>query len=114
MVQIGTVKSFGRAENYNFDFDDRQQLVKTVNGAVAVDPWNGSRVADGDVVSFTATFTVADAGTVKGWWAGRTKKTVTLDDGTSISNARIIVRGIEYINLFYGKCVKLKLEVWKV
>ena len=44
MIQIGTgqtiVKSVGHADNYNYDFDDRQQIVKTVNCAVAIDPWN--------------------------------------------------------------------------
>lgn len=118
MIQIGTgqtiVKSVGHADNYNYDFDDRQQIVKTVNGAVAIDPWNDSRVADGDVISFTALFTVADAETVKSWWASRTKRNVTLDDGSTISGARIVVRGIEYVSLYYGKYVRLKLEVWRV
>ena len=114
MIQIGTVKSIGKAENYGFEFDDRQELVKTVNGAVVVDAWNGSRVAAGDVVTCTATFTVADATTVRGWWATRTKKNVTLDDNSTISNARILIRGIEFIKLFERKYCKLQLEFWRV
>lgn len=113
-VQIGNIKSLGRAENYSFEFDDRQEIVKTINGAVAVDPWEGSRVATGDVVSFDATFSFADAQTIRSWWAARTKKTVVLDDDTTISNARIIVRGIENVNLFWKKFVKLRIEIWKV
>lgn len=116
MVQIGTVKSKGKAENYNFEFDDRQELVKTIGGAVVVDAWNGSRVShtDGDVVQFTALFSSADASTIKNWWATRTKQNVTLDDGTAISNARILVRGIEMVDLFETRFVKLRLEVWRV
>lgn len=113
-VQIGNVKSVGHAENYSFDFDDRQEIVKTVNGAVVVDPWEGSRVADGDVISFEAAFSFSDAQTIKSWWAARTKKTVILDDDTTIANARIVVRGVDYINLFWKKFVKLRLEIWKV
>ena len=114
MITIGTVKSRGKGENYNFEFDDRQELVKTINGAVVVDPWNGSRVSDGDVVSVTAMFSVADATTIRGWWASRTKKNVTLDDGSTISNARIIVRKIEFVTLYETRYVKLGLEFWKV
>lgn len=113
-IQIGTVKSEGKGENYGFEFDDRQELVKTINGAVVVDPWNGSRVSNGDVVTVTAMFSAADAATIKAWWAARTKKNVTLDDGSTISNARIIVRRIEFVNLFETTHCKLGLEFWRV
>lgn len=114
MVQIGTIRSVGHAENYNYEFDDRQEIVKTVKGAVVVDPWGGSKVADGDVVSFAATFSTANANTIRGWWASRTKQTVVLDDGATIVNARIVVRGIEPVVLFWKKYVKLRLEIWRV
>lgn len=114
MIQIGTVKSIGKAENYGFEFDDRQELVKTVNGAVVVDGWDGNRVANGDAVTCTALFTTADATTIRSWWASRTKKNVTLDDNSTISNARIIVRGIEFVRLFEKKYCKLNLEFWRV
>lgn len=114
MVQIGTVKSKGKAENYNFEFDDRQELVKTIGGAVVVDAWDGTRVNDADTIQFTALFSSADASTIKGWWGNRTKQNVTLDDGTTINNARILVRGIEMVDLFETRFVKLKLEIWRV
>lgn len=114
MITIGTVNSVGHATDYNYELDDRQELVKTVAGAVAVDPWNGSRVATGDVVSCKATFSAADASTVKGWWASRTKKNVTLDNGESISNARIVVRQISFLEGFWTGYVSLGLEFWRV
>ena len=113
-IQIGTVKSIGKATNYSFDYDDRQNLVKTVQGAVAIDAWDGSRVSAGVVVSCSANFTKADANTIKGWWASRTKKNITLDNGDTISNARILVRGQEMIEGFESSYIKLKLEFWKV
>lgn len=118
MIQIGTapdcVKSTGKGENYGFEFDDRQELVKTIHGAVVVDPWNGSRVASGDVVTVTAMFDMASATTVRGWWADRSKHNVTLDDGSTIPNARIIVRRIEFINMYETRFCKLGLEFWRV
>lgn len=114
MVTIGTVHSVGHAENYNYEFDDRQELVKTVNGAVAVDPWDGARVSDGDVVSFEAKFSISDASTVQGYWGSRTRVTVTLDDGSTISNARIIVRQIKPLEGFYSSYKSLSIEVWRV
>ena len=113
-IQIGTVKSIGKAENYNWTYDDRQTLVKTVNGAVAVDAWSGSRGADGDIVSCSANFSTADATSVLSWWTSRTKKNITLDDGSTISNARILVRGKQMIEGFESKYIKLNLEFWKV
>ena len=114
MIQIGTIKSIGKADRYGFDYDDRQTLVKTINGAVAIDGFSGSRISAGDVVSCSAIFVKADANTIIGWWTSRTKKNITLDDGSTINNARILVRGKEFPEGFEGKYVKLNLEFWKV
>ena len=118
MVIIGTgngaIKSIGHATDYSYTLDDRQELVQTVNGAVAIDGWNGARVADGDVVSCKCTFTKTDAETVRGYWANRTKKNVTLDNGDTISNARIIVRQIGILEGFWANYQTLTLEFWKV
>lgn len=114
MVQIGTVKSIGHAEDYNYDLDDRQELVKTVTGAVAVDPWSGQRRTAGDVVSFSAEFDNASATVVQGYWSTRQRVTVILDDDTRIDNARIIVRRISLIDGFYKSHKRLGIEVWRV
>lgn len=114
MVQIGSIKSIGHATDYSYNLDDRQELVKTVGGAVAVDPWGGTRISDGDIVSFSAIFTSSDASTVQGYWSNRTRQNVTLDDGTTITNGRIIVRQITLLEGFWSGYKKLGLEVWKV
>lgn len=114
MVQIGNIKSIGHATDYSYEPDDRQELVKTVGGAVAVDPWGGTRVSDGDVLTLTAIFANADATTVQGYWATRTRQNVTLDDGSTINNARIIVRQITPLEGFWTGYRKLGLEFWKV
>lgn len=121
MVQIGRiededgfVKSIGRGTDYSYTLDDRQELVQTVNGAVAVDGWNGARFADGDVVACKCTFTKTDAETVRSWWARRVKKKVTLDNGEVIDEARILVRQIGILEGFWTGYQSLSLEFWKV
>ena len=114
MIQVGSIKSIGRATDYSYTLDDRQELIQTVYGAVAVDGWEGSRFADGDVVSCKATFTKADAETIRSWWAGRTKQNIVLDNGDTINNARIIVRQIGMVEGFYSSYQSLSLEFWRV
>lgn len=106
--------SVGKGKDYNYELDDRQQLVKTVNGAVAIDGWDGSRADYGDVVSVSAVFANADAEIVKGYWSNRTLVTVVLDNNETISNARIIVKNIKFPDLFEKKYQELNLEIWRV
>lgn len=114
MVKIGNVESIGKATDYNFTLDDRQELIKTVNGAVVVDPWDGVRNNEGDTIAFKATFTNADAETVRSIWANRTRVNVTLDDGTVIANARVIVRSISFPDLFEKTHKELGVEIWNI
>ena len=115
-VQINNYKSVGKTENYTVSPDDRQELVQLVDGAVAIDGWDGTRQNDGDVVGFTATFTHADAQAVIGLWNNRTLTTVQLEDGSAISNARIIIKRISYPDPlpFRAKYTVLDIEVWRV
>ena len=114
MVTIGNVKSINHAESYSYNLDDRQELVKTINGAVVVDPWEGVRNNVGDVLSFDATFSASDSAYVRALWAARQKVTVILDTGETISNARIVVRQIKFIERYWGKYETLTLEIWRV
>ena len=115
-VQIGSVKSIGKTQNYSYNPDDRQELVPVIGGAVAVDGWGGTRSNTGDTVQFTATFSAADATTLVGYWNSRTLQNVTLEDGTTISSARVIVRRISYPDALAhrSKYAILDLEIWRV
>lgn len=115
-IQIGNVKSIGKSENFSVTPDDRQELVQLVDGAVAVDGWEGTRKTDGDVVGLTATFTRADGDTVIGWWNTRTLKQVVLETGETITNARIVIRRISYPDAlpFRPLFTVLDMEFWKV
>jgi len=113
MITINGYKSLGKAENYATQPDDRQELVKLVSGAVVVDGWNGARQAVGDAVSLTATFARADANSIIAIWNARTLVAVTLDDGTTINQARIIIRRISYPKLFESTHTILDLEIWR-
>ena len=115
-IQIGSIKSIGKSENFTISPDDRQELVQLVDGAVAVDGWEGIRKNDGDVVGLTATFTKADGNVVMGWWNNRTLKQVILENGDTIANARIIIKRISYPEAlsFRSGFVILDLEFWRV
>lgn len=78
-IKIGTVSSVGRPRNWREEPDDRQELVETVGGVIVEDY---GRVANGDKLSCTADFTVADANTVIGYCDGRTIVNVKGQDGT--------------------------------
>lgn len=114
MAIIGDARSIGKGEDYSYDLDDRQELVKTISGAVAVDPWNGHRIDTGDIVSFSAEYDNANATTVIGYWTNRQRVRVVLDDNSVIDNARIIVRKISLIDGFYKTHKRLGIEVWRV
>lgn len=115
-IQIGNIKSIGKSESFAKNPDDRQELVKLVDGALAVDGWGGIRRDSGDTVSLTATFNKTDADQVITWWHSRTKQNVVLEDGTPIENARIIVRRISFSDAlkFRPKFTILDLEFWRV
>ena len=112
-IQIGTVKSVGKCENFSVAPDNREELVQLVGGVVVTD---GGRITDGDVTSLQATFSAADGATIMGWANTRTKQNVTLEDGSTINNARIIIRRISYPDYigFRSKYTVLDMEFWRV
>lgn len=115
-VSIGGYKSIGKTENLTITPDDRQELVQLVGGAVAIDGWEGARLTDGDVTGCTAMFTAADGAQVISLWNSRTLSTVVLENGETISSARVVVRRISYPDAlaFRSKYVILDLEFWRV
>lgn len=115
-INIGTVKSIGKTEGLQIIPDDRQELVKTVTsaGASSVAVEDAGYVADGQVISLSAVFSDADFNTLSGYWTARTLVTVVLDDGTTISNARIVIKGYQYYDKLINTYKLVNLEIWKV
>ena len=115
-MQIGTIQSIGRADDYEATPDDRQQLVQTFNsnGQSSVTVEDYGYVADGEVISVSAVFSDTDYATLVSYWSARTSVTVVLDDGTTINNARVVVRRTQYYDKLINKYKKVQLEVWKV
>lgn len=114
-IQIGTVRSLSKVENFSINPDDRQELVQLVGGVVVIDGWNGSRNTNGDTYSMTATFDKHSGNTVLGYWNNRTIVSIVLEDGTTM-NGRIVVRRITYPDaLAYRRgFMVLDFEIWKV
>lgn len=115
-INIGTVKSIGKTEGLQIIPDDRQELVKTVTstGASSVAVDDAGYVSDGNVISLNAVFSDTDFTVLSGYWTARTKVTVVLDDGTTIYNARIVIKGYQYYNDLINNYKLVNLEIWKV
>lgn len=115
-INIGTIKSIGKTSNLQIIPDDRQDLVKTVTstGVSSVVVEDAGYVADGEVISLNATFSDTDFTTLKNYWINRTKVAVVLDDGTTISNARIVIKNIQYYDNLLSSYKTVQLEVWRL
>lgn len=111
-----TIRSIGSTQNLERVPDDRQQMVKTVNnsGVPGVTVEDYGVIADGEVISCSAVFSAADYTTLLGYWSARNRVAVTLDDGTTISNARIVVRRSTYYDNLLNGYKTVQLEVWRV
>ena len=111
-----SIRSIGKTSNYNVVPDDRQQIIKLVNGNTVLDGWNGARQTTGDIVSLTATFSKADGDSVISLWNNRTHVPVQLENGEIIYEARIVIKRISYHDFlpFRRKFVDLDIEIWKI
>mgnify|MGYP000502956627 CR=1 FL=1 len=116
MVQIGTIKSIGHTDGLSIIPDDRQTLVKTVNqnGAGSVTVEDYGVVDDGEVVSFSAVFSSSDYNALVTLWKNRTAVTVTLEDGTVIASARVVLKSAAYFDVLLPGYKKVSMEVWRV
>ena len=110
-IKIGDAVTYNTPEDYSVNPDDRQSLVQTLGGAVAVD--NGAYAA-GDRYTFTALFAPADWALVKGYWARRTLVTVWLPDGAGLSGCRVVVKSYTIGHALFPGHIKAQVEIWRV
>lgn len=115
-INIGAIKSVTKTDDLQITPDDRQELVKTFtsNGTPSVTVEDYGVVADGEVISCSATFSSADYETLRGYWSNRTRVTVVLDDGMTINNARVVIKGVQYYDGLLSQYKRVSLEVWRV
>lgn len=110
VIQIGAVKSMREPEGYSITPDDRQELVKCINGSVF--PVDAGFCADGDVFSFTAIFSPNTWATLKGYWQGRNRVDVIDQNNVFTANMRVVVKKYEYASKH--NFWKITLELWRV
>lgn len=109
-IRIGSISSVGHAENFSIVPDDRQSLVKVIDG-VAVEDYGVC--SDGEIFSLTAIFSASDYSTLLNYWTNRTHVTVVFDDGRTVNNARIVIRGVSYFDNIQNQFKRVQMEVWK-
>lgn len=109
VITIGTVQSIREPENYAVTPDDRQELVKCINGVFPVDAGN---YPEGDIFSFTAIFNPASWTILQGYWIGRIKVQVTDMHNVTMTNMRIIIKKYEYVKKH--NFWQITFEIWRV
>lgn len=107
-IKVGDVYSYGKAEGWTYAPDDRQEKIELINGVTVQDC---GRIEAGDSMSCSATFRIADFGTLCGYWNNRTKVTMIDESGTIHNNTRVIVKTYSYVDRF-PSYVKCDLEFW--
>ena len=116
MITIGSIHSIGKANDLEHTPDDRQTLVKTftTTGTPSVTVEDQGYCANGEVISFSAVFSATDYATLVSYWSARSLVTVVLEDGTTISNARIVIRRTQYYDKLMPQYKLVNIEVWRV
>lgn len=110
-IKIGTVSTLGHPINWNVLPDDRQVVVKTLDapGVVVID--NGYFEA-GDNYQFTAIFRPEAWTVVKGYCTSRTKVDVVLENGTTLSSRRVVIKSYGTPDKMFPTHVQASLELW--
>lgn len=107
---IEVLKSIGRSDDFSITPDDRIELVQTINGVTIAD---GGRFPIGDRYTMTAVFDAITYNKLKTVWATREDVDVVFDDGTTLVNAVVLVKGISFYDKIMPQYKKVQLEIFK-
>lgn len=110
-ISIGTVATMKTPDDWAVIPDDRQTLVQTLDGVVAVD---AGRVETGDRYAFTGTFTPTAWAILKGYWNNRTFVPVVMPNGETLANCRVVVKGYTFADPLFKNYIKAQIEIWEV
>lgn len=109
VIKIGSVTSMADPETLDITPDDRQELVKCVNGVFAVD---AGYFKEGEIVAVTAVFSPSAWATLKANWIARIRVDVVDHNGEFYPSMRIVVKKYGYIKRH--KFYQVTLELWRV
>ena len=109
VITVGAIKSLREPESFSVTPDDRQELVKCINGVYPVDAGN---YQEGDVFAVTAVFSPASWEVLKGYWRSRARVSVIDHHNKLMENMRVVVKKYEYVKKFnYWTVI---IELWYV
>jgi len=109
VIKIGNVVSIREPENFSITPDDRQELVKCLNGVFATDAGN---YIEGDIFSFTAIFSPTSFATLKTYWQSRLRIDVIDQNGVALTQMRVIIKKYEYVKKH--NFWQVNIELWRV
>ena len=110
VINIGTAHSFKKPESWENTPDDRQTLIKIIDGVHVEDQ---GLIADGEILSCQVVFDAANWAIVKGYWYNRTMVEVIDHAGNALGAKRIIVKKYSYVDKFV-KYYTVTIEFWSV
>ena len=103
-----TLKALNSSE-YTLSPDDRVELVQTINGVTITD---GGRYTAGDRITLNADVDNTTFNKLKTVWSTREIVDVVFEDGTTLTNAVVLIRQIAYSDKLLPRYKKLQLEIW--
>lgn len=110
-IKIGDVDSFKVVSPLEVIPDDRQELVKTLDGVYVVD--NGY-LENGSKMQGTIILKSADWATVKGYWTGRTLVNVLDQDDNTYLNCRVKVNSYKHYSIEFPNHWIITFELWRI
>ena len=108
-IKIGAITSMREPENHDITPDDRQEMVKCINGVFVVD---AGYCAEGEIVAVTAIFSPSAWATLKDYWIKRIRADVIDHNGEFYPSMRVVVKKYGYVKKH--KFWQITLELWRV
>lgn len=96
-------------ESFGVTPDDRQEIVKCINGIYLNDAGN---YPEGDIISITTVFDPVAWAVIKSYWQDRTKVIIIDAKDVTMQDMRVVVKKYEYVRKhnFWN----VNLELWGV
>ena len=109
-MKIGNVYSFKTPENWSYTPDDRQEIVKLINGNTVQDY---GHIESGDKMSCTCLFRQKDFQQIEEYWNSRLLVDIQDEAGNVYKNCRVVIKSWSYQPRF-NTYIKTTIEFWRL
>jgi|SRR5574344_510540 hypothetical protein len=110
-IKIGTASTLGHPDGWSCIPDYRSTQIKTLDSPYVAVVGDGHK-SQGDAYSFSAVFAKADFDTIGGYFDNNTLVDVVMENGTTLSSRRIIIKSWSPVKSFETGYVQASIELW--